>query len=64
MVCFKHPIVFVTKNFFTYPKPDNSGVYLPQPNRGGKDNAIEYSQMEKMIFNDAEYDLSQIGVYD
>ena len=46
MVCyhinFIHLIVIAKyQSFFTYPKPDNSGVYLPQPNRGGKDNAIE-----------------------
>ena len=33
----------------TSPRPDISGWYVPQPNIGGRERAIEYIQIARMI---------------
>ena len=33
----------------TYPRPDISGWYVPQPNIGGRERTIEYIQIARMI---------------
>ena len=36
----------------TYPSPESSGTYLPQPNTGGNESASEYNQVVETIFKD------------
>ena len=38
--------------FQTYPSPESSGTYLPQPNTGGNESASEYNQVVETIFKD------------
>ena len=40
----------------TYPKPDTSGIYLPQPNKGGTDKDSEYIQIAAVILKAVEKD--------
>ena len=37
----------------TYPSPESSGTYLPQPNNGGNESMNEYSHVAEIIFKDS-----------
>ena len=46
----KHGKVYIMLR--TYPSPESSGTYLPQPNTGGNESASEYNQVVETIFKD------------
>ena len=50
----------------TYPSPESSGTYLPQPNIGGNVRVKEYNHVAQTIFIDVLYEetfpcMSNIG---
>ena len=46
-----HILLRKTLFFCTYPIPEISGAYLPQPNNGGNVRAKQYAHIKMMIFS-------------